>query len=95
MPGSRGRLGRMAILVDSAVWPFRGQVWAHLVSDESYEELHVFAELLGVPRRAFQGDHYDVPAAVREAAIRLGAEAVAGPVLIRRLRDAGLRRRRF
>src|ERR1700738_3350135 len=49
----------VAILVDAAVWPWRGRRWAHLVSDDSYDELHGFARQLGIPRRAFQGDHYD------------------------------------
>jgi len=62
------------------------------VSDESYDELHDFAAQLGIPRRAFQGDHYDVPTEYRERAIALGAEAVDARVLVRRLRDAGLRR---
>jgi hypothetical protein len=80
------------VLVDDAVWPFRGQLWAHLVSDQSYSELHQFADRLAIPRRAFQGDHYDVPASVREQAILLGAEPVSSRELVRRLRGAGLRR---
>ena len=84
----------MTILVDQAVWPWRGRRWAHLVSDESYDELHAFAERLGIPRRAFQGDHYDVPTELREEAIALGATAVDARVLVRRLRAAGLRRPR-
>lgn len=84
----------MTILVDPAVWPWRGNKWAHLVSDESYDELHDFAARLGIPRRAFQGDHYDVPAHVREEAIALGAEPVDGRDLVRRLNAAGLRRRK-
>lgn len=83
----------MSILVDQAIWPWRGMRWAHLVSDESYDELHEFADRLGIPRRAFQGDHYDVPAHIRDEAIALGAEAVDARVLVRRLRDAGLRKR--
>ena len=83
----------MTILVDPAIWPFRGRLWAHLVSDESYDELHAFAERLGMPRRAFQGDHYDVPAELRELAIELGASPVTGRELITRLRASGLRRR--
>ena len=82
----------MAILVDSPRWPWRGGLWAHLVSDTSYEELHAFAALLGVPRRGFQRDHYDIPAAVRGRAIELGAVYVRSTVLVRRLRGAGLRR---
>jgi hypothetical protein len=82
----------MAILVDRAIWPWRGRRWAHLVSDESYDELHEFAEQLGIPRRAFQGDHYDIPDDVHDLAIELGAELVEGRELARRLRAAGLRR---
>ncbi len=52
----------MALLIDTPVWPWRGRLWSHLVSDVSYDELHAFVEAeLGIPRRAFQGDHYDVP----------------------------------
>ena len=84
----------MTILVDDAVWPWRGRRWAHLVSDESYEELHAFAARLGLPRHIFQGDHYDVPTEVRDEAVALGAEAVPARELVRRLNAAGLRRRR-
>lgn len=84
----------MAVLVDPAVWPFRDMLWAHLVSDVSYDELHEFAVLLEVPRRAFQGDHYDVPAYLRVRALELGAEAVPARELLRRLKAAGLRQYR-
>jgi len=84
----------MAILVDRAIWRWRGRRWAHLVSDVSHEELHVFAAGLGLRRAWFQGDHYDVPAEVRDEAIRLGAQPVPAAELVTRLRAAGLRRRR-
>jgi hypothetical protein len=81
----------MTILVDQAIWPFRGRKWAHLVSDESYDELHAFAEKMGIPREAFQGDHYDIPEDYHQLAITLGAEFVDARELARRLRGAGLR----
>jgi hypothetical protein len=84
----------VTVLVDPAVWPWRERRWAHLVSDESYDELHRFAARLGLERRWFQGDHYDVPTDVREQAIALGATPVPSRELVRRLIDAGLRRRR-
>ncbi len=85
-------LGRVAVLLDPAVWPWRDELWAHLVSDTSYDELHAFAASLGLPRRAFQGDHYDLPASLRERALALGAEPVACRELLKRLKAAGLRR---
>jgi hypothetical protein len=80
------------ILVDDASWPWRGRLWAHLVSDRSYDELHEFAGRIGVPRRAFQGDHYDLPAELRSAAVEAGATPVTSRELVARLRAAGLRR---
>ena len=82
------------ILVDPAVWPWRERLWAHLVSDTSYEELHAFAERLGIPRRAFQGDHYDIPAELRDDALALGATPVPARELLKRLLESGLRRRK-
>jgi hypothetical protein len=84
----------MTILVDEARWRWRGRRWAHLVSDTSLAELHAFAERLGVPRAAFQGDHYDVPADVREHALRLGAQSVPSREIVLALRRIGLRPRR-
>ncbi|MBC8363479.1 MAG: DUF4031 domain-containing protein [Actinobacteria bacterium] len=81
----------MTILVDEAMWPWRGRRWAHLVSDAGYGELHAFAADLGLRRMGFQGDHYDVPAEGRDLALAQGAEAVDGRELLRRLKAAGLR----
>jgi len=83
----------MAILVDAAIWPHRDRRWAHLISDASLDELHVFAAHLGLRREWFQGDHYDVPTEVRARAIEQGARAVSSGELVRRLRASGLRRR--
>jgi hypothetical protein len=81
----------VAILIDPAVWSWRDRRWAHLVSDSSYDELHGFATRLGLERRWFQGDHYDVPSDYRDAAVALGAEAIDCRELVRRLRGSGLR----
>jgi hypothetical protein len=83
----------VTILVDEARWPWRGDLWAHLVSDRTAAELHEFAAALGMRRLAFQGDHYDVDRVARRRALALGAEAVPSRELVRRLRAAGLRRR--
>ena len=94
MVDSPRTLAAVTVLVDDAIWPWQGRRWAHLVSDESYEELHAFAARLGIPRRVFQGDHYDVPTEIRAAAVDAGAVPVDGRELVVRLRAAGLRRTR-
>ena len=70
----------MAVYVDDAVTLWRGQRWAHLMAD-TLEELHAFAEALGIPRRAFQdktsGAHYDLPAPLRDESLALGAIAIS------------------
>ncbi|MCU1571735.1 MAG: hypothetical protein JWR33_2476 [Naasia sp.] len=81
----------MALLVDSAIWPAHGTVWAHLVSDVSLDELHAFARANGVPERSFDLDHYDVPEHRVAALIAAGATQVTGRELVTRLVLSGLR----
>lgn len=80
------------ILVDEPRWPGRGRLWSHLVSDLCYEELHVFAQMLGVPPRAFDRDHYDIAEVRFRSAVWLGATLVPSRELAARLRESGLRR---
>ncbi len=81
----------MGILVDACRWEWRGRLWCHLVSDDSLDELHNFAGGLGIPRAAFQGDHYDIHEDLRSLAVASGAEPVDSRDLVRRIRQAGLR----
>ena len=81
----------MAILIDEPRWWWRGRKWCHLVSDVSYDELHEFAARAEIPRRGFQGDHYDVPEEYRPGLVQLGALEVESRELVRRLRAGGLR----
>jgi hypothetical protein len=85
------------IFIDPPLWPGRqgralGRVFSHLISDESFAELHAFAASLGMPPRAFERDHYDVPGELYECAIRLGARPIGCQELVARLRTSGLRR---
>jgi hypothetical protein len=82
------------ILIDPPRWPAHGRLWAHLVSDTSFDELHSFAAELGVPQRGFDGDHYDIPAERYQAAVGLGARPVSSREIVAALHHAGLRRPR-
>jgi hypothetical protein len=79
------------ILVDPPLWPRHGRLWSHLVSDSSLEELHAFARRTGVPERAFDLDHYDVPDERHDELVAAGAVPVDTRELVRRLRASGLR----
>ncbi|QHC30075.1 MULTISPECIES: DUF4031 domain-containing protein [unclassified Streptomyces] len=82
----------MTVYIDPPTWPGHGRLWSHLVSDVSYGELRVFADGLGVPRRAFERDHYDLPAHRYADAVAAGAVEVGSRELVRLLRASGLRR---
>jgi len=64
----------------------------HLVAT-THEELHAFAERLGLRRAWHQlhrlASHYDIAASVRVRAVRLGAVEIAGREMVR-LSRAGL-----
>ena len=79
------------MLIDEPIWWYKGRRWSHLVSDVSYDELHEFAQQAGIPRRGFQGDHYDVPEEYFDDLIVAGASLTSSRELLRRLRGAGLR----
>ncbi|GAA3770429.1 hypothetical protein GCM10022240_23360 [Microbacterium kribbense] len=81
----------MAVLIDDPRWPAHGRLWAHLVSDTSLDELHAFAQASGIPPRAFDLDHYDVPEESHAALVAAGAQHVDGHELVRRLIASGLR----
>jgi hypothetical protein len=90
--GSAATLASVTVLVDPPRWPAHGRLWSHLVSDRSYEELHGFAEAVGLPGRAFDRDHYDIPQERYDDVVAAGAQPVEGKELIRRLIASGLRR---
>ena len=84
----------MSVYIDPPRWPGHGRLWSHLVSDTSFAELHDFATRVGLDRRLFEGDHYDVPQDRYEQMLAAGAIAAPGHELVSRITAAGLRRRK-
>ncbi len=84
----------MTVLIDPPRWPAHGRLWSHLVSDASLAELHEFALGQDVPERAFDRDHYDVPAERYATLVAAGAAPVESRELLQRLIAAGLRSRK-
>jgi predicted metal-dependent HD superfamily phosphohydrolase len=81
----------MAIFLDPPLWPAHETLFSHLVSDTSLAELHAFAAAAGIPERAFDDDHYDVPQRRYDDLVAAGAIPVEARVLVRKLIASGLR----
>ena len=81
----------MTIWIDPPAWPAHGRLWSHLVSDTSFEELHLFAAANDIPHRGFEGDHYDVPEELYAGLVAAGARPAAGRDIVRILQASGLR----
>ena len=82
---------RMSIYIDPPVWPAHGTVFSHLISDVSLGELHGFAAAAGISERAFDRDHYDVPAHLYDELVQAGAVELSCAELTRTLIASGLR----
>jgi len=80
----------MTLYIDTPRWPWRGELWAHMISDEHLDELHEAARRLNLRWVAFGRDHYDVPQRLWHDACDL-AELVDSREIVRSLRHSGLR----
>lgn len=81
----------MSLLIDPPLWPAHGTLFSHLVSDTSVDELQAFARAAGLPERAFDRDHYDVPQREFERLVGLGAIPTTAGGLTRALIAGGVR----
>lgn len=61
---------------------YRGMRMSHMVADTE-QELHEMADAIGVARKWYQGDHYDVSMTKRDEAIRRGAVPIPLRILAR------------
>lgn len=61
---------------------------SHLIADTP-EELHAMADTIGVNRKWYQGDHYDITKSKRLLAIKAGAVAIS----VRKLAIMAMNRR--
>ena len=78
----------MSIYVD-ALRRVKGRLWCHLLAD-SVEELHGFAQGVGIKRRWFQDHrhpHYDLSPTRRRQAVERGAIEVTTRELLPRARE--------
>lgn len=55
--------------------PGRKYVMCHMIADTD-AELHAMADKIGVARRWYQGDHYDIAKSKRALAVKAGAREI-------------------
>lgn len=65
----------MTVYVDNMRARFGRMVMCHMIADTE-DELHAMARRIGVKRRWYQGDHYDICLAKRAMAVQHGAVEV-------------------
>ena len=68
---------------------FRRMKMSHMIADTE-EELHAMADKIGVARRWYQGDHYDVCKSKRTIAVRHGAVEITLRELAQKSRELKL-----
>jgi len=62
----------MAVFVDDMRARLGRRIMCHMIAD-SESELHAMAHHIGIARRSYQGDHYDIGRSQRAIAVRAGA----------------------
>ena len=65
----------MTVYVDDMRAPFGRMIMCHMVADTD-DELHAMANKIGVARKWFQRDHYDIALSKRTLAIAEGAKPI-------------------
>lgn len=75
----------MTVYVDNLHKPYGRMVMSHMGADTE-AELHAMAAAIGVKRKWFQGDHYDVCQQKKDLAIRAGAVEVTQRQMVRLVR---------
>jgi len=68
--------------VDNARNPYGRMLMCHMLADTE-AELHEMAGKIGVARRWYQGDHYDICLAKRALAVQFGAKEVTSRELVK------------
>jgi len=65
----------MTVYVDTMQAPFKGMLMCHMIAD-SEQELHAMAAAIGMQRKWYQRDHYDISMEMKQLAIQKGAREI-------------------
>jgi hypothetical protein len=80
----------MTVYVDDMRASLGRMIMCHMVADTD-EELHAMADKIGINRKWFQGDHYDISQGKRASAVMLGAKEITIRETVRILKRTGKR----
>lgn len=75
----------VTVYVDNMRAAYGRMVMCHMIADTE-SELHAMADRIGVARRWYQSDHYDICLAKRALAVKHGAHEVTQRELVKLLR---------
>lgn len=80
----------MTVYVDNMRARYGRMVMCHMIADTE-DELHAMADRIGVARKWFQGDHYDICLKMRARAVSFGAVELSrmelGRIAVRKRRE--------
>lgn len=76
----------MTVYVDNARHRYGRMIMCHMIADTE-QELHDFAARIGIARRHYQGDHYDICLQKKALARQYGAIEVTTRAMVRLRRD--------
>lgn len=79
----------MTVYVDDMRAPYGRLIMCHMIADTE-DELHAMADKIGVARKWYQGDHYDIALTKRKTAVEYGAREIT----MRQLAFMAMNRRR-
>jgi hypothetical protein len=65
----------MTVYVDTMRAHFKGMLMCHMIAD-SEQELHAMAAAIGMQRKWYQRDHYDISMELKQLAIQRGAREI-------------------
>ena len=83
---------KVTVYIDDMNAPFRRMIMCHMIADTE-EEVHQMADKIGVARKWYQRNHYDICLSKKKLAIQHGAKEITwrelGLMLRERRRQTG------
>lgn len=78
----------MSIFLDTASYQFKGELWCHMMTDGTTDELLNFAKQLGlrpnwIQKKNTPYEHFDLSPSIREKAVTIGAIEISSKEMVK------------